>query len=152
MTYLEIAKRIIKHHDTIIHNFHLDRILQFDMEPKVRRWLGANEGGDAGTTRYYYFDLLDDSRKAALLDLAWWGGIKSGVTLKRFLITAITVASTGAKHNTALAKAAAEILWKDGTDYSKGRSGWYEISPTRAEEIAGIIRTGELPYWAKEKA
>jgi hypothetical protein len=115
-------------------------------EAQVREWLGVNPSRTRDY-EYWYFDSLSDTRKAALLDLAHWGNIQSGRQLREYLISAI-------EHNNSSAGfgyAAREIVWKDGDDSRKGRSGWYEISPTRAQRLADTIETGVMPEFYTEQ-
>jgi len=119
-----------------------------EAERQVREWLGMkNRPPNYSWKPICRFDLLSDNRKAALLDLAHWGNIQSGKMLRKSLLSAI--GSSPTPQLTFFEDAAREILWKDGYDEIQGRSGWYEISPTRATELAEIIETDELPTWAK---
>ena len=122
-------------------------------EKQVREWLGyeklTEQEAGAGFEVRDYFDLLSSNRQAALLDLAHWGNIQSGKKLRRYILDAIQCEIPISKSG-AYELAAQEILFKDGLNESKGRSGWYDISPTRAEELAWIIETDELPAGATQ--
>ena len=150
----------------------VDYLLANDLaenEKQVRKWLGSYKvetskpypikitAGPNGITQepvnkpeddWDYFDLLSDNRKAALLDLAHWGNIQSGKMLKANLLQAL---KPGQSFLNYYALAADEILYKDGKDPSNGPSGWYQISPTRAQELADIIETNRLPKGLKEE-
>ena len=181
MTYLSIAARLVRQHEGVMHEPYddatgkrpialghitigvgrnlearpltddeVDYLLANDLaenEKQARRWLGQ---GEMHTAHSYsagdYFDLLSDNRKAALLDLAHWGGIAKAKNMRAWLIDGILSGS-----EIAYEKAAREILYKTGTNPSKGRSGWYQISPTRAQELADIIETNRLPKGLKEE-
>ena len=122
-------------------------------EKQVQSWLGyeklTEQEAGAGFEVRDYFDLLSSNRQAALLDLAHWGNIQSGKKLRRYILDAIQCEIPISKSG-AYELAAQEILFKDGLNESKGRSGWYDISPTRAEELAAIIETDELPAGATQ--
>jgi hypothetical protein len=123
-------------------------------EKQVREWLGfvrlSEQESGAGFEVNDYFDLLSSNRQAALLDLAHWDYLEPGSwpNFRGHLIDALTIGGPGC---TFYADAARELLWKDGNDESKGRSGIYTLSKghypgdQRAEELAGIIGTNELP-------
>ena len=122
-------------------------------EKQVQSWLGyeklTEQEAGAGFEVRDYFDLLSSNRQAALLDLAHWGNIQSGKKLRRYILDAIQC-EIPISRSGAYELAAKEILFKDGLNESKGRSGWYDISPTRAEELAAIIETDELPAGATQ--
>ena len=120
-----------------------------DLEANERlaaEWLGVNGGLLMATTRYYYYDLLSPERQAVLLGLAHWGGLRKGKapkfktqTCSALGLPAGTLAGDGYYF-----QGAEELLYKDGWDRSKGRSGWYEISPARIERYAEQWRTNTL--------
>lgn len=89
------------------------------------------------------FFQLTTMRQAVLICLAHWGGLESATKFRGLIRLAADTLAMGTYDAAVKAQeyfglAAIELLWKDGRDTSKGRSGWWKISANRIEAYARI--------------
>lgn len=126
-------------------------------ERQVRGWLGTYKHpgkrvwtGNLRTEWSYHFDELSPLRQAVLLALGHWGGITKASQFRAWTLRALSPQFNDPQ--IAWDDAAEELLYKDGGDPSKGRSGWWNISESRVTRYSEMWQSGELHKHYQEES